>query len=99
LINGGTLSFSGGERLAVFEATLERVNENVGAVSANVDTVSQHAQSLSEQLATVEGALRAEIAAQGAEVEGISRAVAQLDQTRQQFDLFIAALGEAMTAM
>jgi uncharacterized coiled-coil protein SlyX len=99
LINGGTLSFSGGERLAVFEATLERVNENVGAVSANVDTVSQHAQSLTDQLATIEGSLRAEIAAQGTEMEGISQAVTQLDQTRQQFDLFITALGEAMAAM
>jgi uncharacterized coiled-coil protein SlyX len=99
LINGGTLSFSGGERLAVFEATLERVNENVGAVSANIDTVSQHAQGLTEQLATIEGALRAEIAAQDTEMEGISQAVTQLDQTRQQFDLFIGALGEAMTAM
>jgi hypothetical protein len=99
LINGGTLSFSGGERLAVFEATLERVNENVGAVSANVDTVSQHAQSLTEQLATIEGTLRAEIAAQGTEMEGINQAVTQLDQTRRQFDLFIGALGQAMTAM
>jgi uncharacterized coiled-coil protein SlyX len=99
LINGGTLSFSGGERLAVFEATLERVNENVGAVSANVDTVSQHAQSLTEQLATIEGSLRAEMAAQGTEMEGINQAVTQLDQTRQQFDLFIGALGQAMTAM
>jgi hypothetical protein len=99
LINGGTLSFSGGERLAVFEATLERVNENVGAVSANVDTVSQHAQGLTDQLATIESALRAEMAAQGAEVEGINQAVTQLDQTRQQFDLFIGALAEAMVSM
>jgi uncharacterized coiled-coil protein SlyX len=99
LINGGTLSFSGGERLAVFEATLDRVNENVGSVSANVDQVSQQAQAVVDQLGVVEQALRAEIANQGSDIENLNTAVSQLDVTRQQFDLFMGALGQAMSEM
>jgi uncharacterized coiled-coil protein SlyX len=99
LINGGTLSFSGGERLAVFEATLERVNENVGAVSANVDLVSQQAQAVSDQLLAAEQALRAEMSNQDADIAGLNTAVTQLDVTRQQFDLFMGALNQAMSEM
>jgi uncharacterized coiled-coil protein SlyX len=99
LINGGTLSFSGGERLSVFEATLERVNENVGAVSANVDLVSQQAQAVSDQLLAAEQALRAEIANQDANIDGLNAAISQLDVTRQQFDLFMGALSQAMGEM
>lgn len=99
LINGGTLSFSGGERLTTFEATLDRVNENVGAVSTNVDLVSKQAQAVADQLTNVETALRAEIANQGSEVAGLSASVEQLDVTRQQFDLFMGALGSAMSQM
>ena len=40
VINGGTLNFTHPERLAVMEANLARVNENVGAVSQNVDAVA-----------------------------------------------------------
>lgn len=99
LINGGTLSFSGGERLTVFEATLDRVNANVGAVSANVDLVSQQAQAVSDQLGSVELALRSELANQDANIATLGEAVSQLDRTRQQFDLFIGALGQVMTDM
>src|SRR4029078_6337907 len=41
VINGGTLSLSGGERLDVLEASVARIDENVGAVSHNVDMVAQ----------------------------------------------------------
>lgn len=99
LINGGTLSFSGGERLTVFEATLDRVNANVGAVSANVDLVSQQAQAVSDQLASAELALRNELANQDANIATLGEAVSQLDRTRQQFDLFMGALGQVMTDM
>lgn len=99
LINGGTLSFSGGERLTVFEATLERVNENVGAVSANVDIVSQQAKALATQLGAAEQALRAEMAAQDGEIADLGEAVTALDRTREQFDLFVGALNDAMAAM
>lgn len=99
LINGGTLSFSGGERLTVFEATLDRVNANVGAVSANVDLVSQQAQAVSDQLGSVELALRSELANQDANIATLGEAVSQLDRTRQQFDLFMGALSQVMTDM
>ncbi len=99
LINGGTLSFSGGERLTVFEATLERVNDNVGAVSTNVDLVSQQAQAVSDQLNSVESALRAEMSDQDANLASLSTVVTELDVTRQQFDLFMGALGQAMSEM
>lgn len=99
LINGGTLSFSGGERLNNFEATLERVNANVGAVSSNVDLVSQQAQTLATQLSTVEQTLRSELASQDADIANLSTAVSQLDVTRQQFDLFMGALSQAINEM
>ena len=99
LINGGTLSFSGGERLAVFEATLDRVNENVGSVSTNVDLVSQQAQNLAAQISTVEQSLRSEMGKQEADVATLHTAVEQLDVTRQQFDVFMGALGQAMRDM
>jgi uncharacterized coiled-coil protein SlyX len=99
LINGGTLSFSGGERLTHFEATLERVNDNVGAVSANVDIVSQQAQTFATQLNTLDQTLRTELASQDANIANLSTAVSQLDVTRQQFDLFMGALSQAMSEM
>src|SRR3954451_9939578 len=51
VINGGTLSFSGGERLDVLEASVARIDENVGAVSQNVDMVAEQAQSMQSQMA------------------------------------------------
>ncbi len=53
VINGGTLSFSGGERLDVLEASVTRIDENVGAVSYNVDVVVEQARTLQSHLATV----------------------------------------------
>jgi hypothetical protein len=99
LINGGTLSFSGGEQLAVFEEKLAAVDSNVNNVSHNVDTVGQQAEMLATQLGTVESALRAEMAAQGSNLASLDQAITQLDLTRQQFDLFVGALGQAMSAM
>jgi hypothetical protein len=99
LINGGTLSFTGGERLTVFEEKLNAVDNNVNAVSHNVDTVSQQAQAVVSQLNTVESALRAEMATQGANLGTLDQAVTQLDRTRQQFDLFMGALSEAMSSI
>lgn len=99
LINGGTLSFSGGERLTTLESKLEAVDQNVNAVSHNVDTVSQQTQELANQLVAMDGALRGEMAAQGGNLDALNTAVTQLDRTRQQFDLFLGALNEAMSAM
>jgi hypothetical protein len=99
LINGGTLSFSGGERLTVFESKLQAVDSNVNAVSHNVDAVSQQALALQNQLGAVETALRSELSTQGANVANLSSAIGELDKTRQQFNTFIGALSDAMAAM
>lgn len=99
LINGGTLSFSGGERLTVFESKLQAVDSNVNAVSHNVDAVSQQALALQNQLGSVETALRSELSTQGANVANLSSAIGELDKTREQFNTFIGVLGEAMSAM
>jgi uncharacterized coiled-coil protein SlyX len=99
LINGGTLSFSGGERLSVFETKLQAVDRNVDAVSHNVDAVSQQAAQLNDQLSSVETALRSEIATQGANVSTMGQAITELDKTRAQFNTFIGALSEAMTSI
>lgn len=95
IVNGGTLRFSGGERLTSLEANVARINDNVGAVSFNVDTVA-------EQLGTVASSLeglRNDVDSSGTEIDQLNSAIATLDVTRQQFDTFVSALSEAMTAM
>src|SRR4051794_41046754 len=55
VINGGTLSFSGDQRLDSLEDSVARIDENVGAVSYNVDMVAQQAQTLQTQMTTLRG--------------------------------------------
>lgn len=99
IINGGTLSFSGGERLSNFEAKLNRVDENVGTVSANLDVVTTQAQNIATQLATVESNLRNEMNQQNGDITNLGASIATLDETRQQFDTFMNALSEALAGM
>lgn len=96
IINGGTLSFTGGERLTVFEQKLARVDKNVDSVSHNVDTVSQQANAIQTQLGTVESALRSEMGKQTADITTLNKAVDTLDMTREQFNIFVKALNAAM---
>lgn len=97
VINGGTLSFSGGERLDVLEASVTRIDENVGAVSYNIDMVAQQAQALQTQLATLEGNFGEEIAAVNGDVEGLAGAVEALNRSTTQFTTFLSALDEALS--
>lgn len=100
LINGGTLNFSGGARqIAVFEANLARVNENVGAISTNVDIVAERANALESELATVQTDLQTQLDAQAGDISGINDSLGSLDVTQQQFDLFMGALSTALTDM
>jgi conjugal transfer/entry exclusion protein len=99
IINGGTLSFTGGERLTVFEEKLARVDKNVDSVSHNVDTVSEQANVIQNQLGIVENALRAEMGKQNANIGNLDKAVETLDTTRQQFNTLITALSSAMQEM
>lgn len=99
IVNGGTLSFTGGERLTVFEDKLARVDKNVDSVSHNVDTVSQQANVIQNQLGIVENALRAEMGKQNADIGNLDKAVETLDITRAQFNTLVTALNNAMQEM
>ncbi len=103
VINGGTLSFSGGERLDVLEASVARIDENVGAVSYNVGVVAEQARTLQAQLATVESDLRAELATDDQQMSTLEQAVSELDVASRQFTTFLTALeralGEATSAL
>ncbi len=88
IANGGTLRFGTSARLGALESNVARINDNVGAASYNIDI-------LAEQLGIVTTALDS---ARG-DITNTSEALTALDITRQQFDTFIGALSEAMTAM
>jgi hypothetical protein len=98
LVNGGTLTFSG-PRITQLEAYVSRINENLGAVSANIDLVSEQAATLQQQLGSVEGALRAELATQTGDIESLNTSVETLQVTRQQFGVFVEALNSALAEM
>lgn len=85
VVNGGTLSFSGGSRLDTLQANVDRINENVGALSYNLDVVSEQARTMQTQLATV-----------GQDVEGLSVAVENLNRSSTQFTTFLTALDQAL---
>jgi uncharacterized protein YukE len=97
VINGGTLSFSGGERLDILEASVARIDENVGAVSYNVDMVAQQAQALQTELASMEEELGGEFASVNTSMEEMQGAVDSLNQSANQFTVFLTALDEALS--
>lgn len=94
LINGGTLRFN-----SELSARVEGIDQNVGAVSDNINIVSERAAALQTQLASVETALRNELDKQNGDVAGMTEAVSQLNQTRQQFNTFMGALAQALSTM
>jgi prefoldin subunit 5 len=97
VINGGTLSFSGGQRLDLLEASVTRIDENVGAVSYNVDLVAQQAQALQTHLATLEGDLGNEFAAVEGTIGELRGAVDTLNRSTTQFSAFLSALDQALS--
>lgn len=90
VINGGTLSFSGGERLDVLEASVARIDENVGAVSQNVDIIAEQARTIQTQLAQVESST-------GEDIASLEGAVDSLNRTSAQFTTFLVALNDALS--
>lgn len=90
VINGGTLSFSGGERLDLLEASVARIDENVGAVSYNVDLVAQQAQTLQTEIATLESDFTGNVAE-------LQSAVDTLNRSTNQFTVFLTALDDALS--
>ncbi|NJN82117.1 MAG: hypothetical protein HC802_07445, partial [Caldilineaceae bacterium] len=99
IINGGTLSFTGGERLAVFEAQLARIDENVNAVAYNVDVVAQQTAAIQDDVVKSTAAMQGEIESQNVAIAALDQAIVSLDQTRQQFDVFVTALADAMNTV
>lgn len=112
IINGGTLRFMDENRLAALEASLTRVDENVGAVNHNVEVVTQRLDALEteagaisqikENLSSVEASLTQvdeSLQSQGAHLSELDDAVSVLEVTRQQFDVFTSALAQALTEM
>ena len=97
VINGGTLSFSGGERLDILEASVTRIDENVGAVSYNVDMLAQQAQALQTQLVTLEGTFGDEFAAVEGNIDTLRGAVDSLNRSTTQFTTFLTALDQALS--
>jgi prefoldin subunit 5 len=97
VINGGTLSFSGGQRLDILEASVTRIDENVGAVSYNVDMVAQQAQALQTQLVTLESEFGDDLAAVDGNIGELRGAVETLNRSTTQFTAFLAALDQALS--
>jgi len=102
IINGGTLNFTRPERLAVMESNLARVSENVGAVSQNLDIVASQVTEVRDQLARA----RSELDAAAAKLQNhdsaltnLQNAVAGLAVTGERFDVFVAALDQALISM
>lgn len=112
ILNGGTLRFTNPAKLSAIEASLTRVDENVGAVNQNVETVvtrlaalegdtgviSQLQGSLTELDASL-GSLDTAMSEQGVRMDSLDKSVAALDVTRKNFDTFTAALASALSEM
>ena len=97
VINGGTLSFSGGaKQINSFEANLQRINENVGAVSGNVDILASEITAIEEDLSSVSATLTS---IQNDQIGDISDALATLETTQQRFDIFVDTLSDALSGM
>lgn len=96
IINGGTLSFTGGDRLAVMSETMQRVDENVGAVAYNVEVVAQQAAVLQAELAATQSTLQSAIDTNSTDLTVLESSVADLENANGQFVSFLVALDEAL---
>lgn len=109
ILNGGTLRFTNPAKLTAIEASLTRVDENVGAVNQNVETVAARLAAmegeagvigqLQTSLTDLDAALNSAMAEQGTRLDGLDESVAALDVTRKNFDTFTAALASALSEM
>jgi cytochrome c556 len=96
IINGGTLSFTGGDRLAIMSETMTRIDENVGAVAYNVEVVAQQAAKLQTEIAATQTSLQAAIDTNTADVATIQTNVDDLANASGQFATFLVALDDAL---
>jgi len=103
IINGGTLTFGADARLAAFERTVVRIDENVGTLSSNVDTLAAELIAMRDALAVTQAQLTEVVSTQQsqaasvmAQIEGVNEAISTLDVTRERFDRFLDALSTAL---
>lgn len=109
ILNGGTLRFTNPAKLTAIEASLARVDENVGAVNQNVETVATRLAAmegeagvigqLQTSLTDLDVALKTAMTEQGGRLDSLDESVAALDVTRKNFDTFTAALASALSEM
>lgn len=109
ILNGGTLRFTNPAKLTALEASLARVDENVGAVNENVEIVAARLAAmegeagvigqLQTSLTDLDTALNSAIAEQGGRMDALDESVAALEVTRKNFDTFTAALASALAEM
>lgn len=109
ILNGGTLRFTNPAKLTALEASLARVDENVGAVNENVEIVAARLAAmegeagvigqLQTSLTDLDAALNTAIAEQGGRMDALDESVAALEVTRKNFDTFTAALASALAEM
>jgi len=97
IINGGTLSFTGGDRLAVMTETMTRIDENVGAVAYNVEVVAQQAATLQAELAGTQATLQEAIDSNSADLTVLETSVSDLENANGQFVAFLVALDDALS--
>ena len=95
VVNDGSLSFTGGERLTQFQGYMEQVDGNVGALNSRVDAINGRAAELRTEL----GDLQAELANQDMTMDGLDEAINKAEQTSQQFNGFVSALSVALSSI
>ena len=98
IINGGTLSFTGGDRLAVMTETMTRIDENVGNVAYNVEVVAQQAAELQAELAATQANMQEALDSSSADVAVLETSVSALENANGQFTTFLIALDEAISS-
>jgi len=89
IINSGSLRYSSGERLETVENAFNALSENVNTNTANMNTLGEQ---VTADLATLSSQRQSELG-------DINSSLATLNVTRQQFDTFMGAISQAMSAM
>lgn len=110
--NGGTLNFTNTSKVNAIEAGLTDVAQDVEAVNAHLVNLGERLVVLEQEAGAVAelqksfSALDTSLAGlgqslndQGIHVAELDAAVADLESTRRNFDLFISALTQALTQM
>ena len=110
--NGGTLNFTNISKVNALEAGMTSVTADLESVNTNIDTLSERlvvleqesgaVAALQKSLANLDASLTdldTALSDQGIQLSELDSAVNDLQVTRRNFDLFIAALTDALAQM